>query len=169
MKEKSKRNEKAIKVAYQKGYRAANNGDIISPKGNTLNPMVKMMGKIPYFMFHVRVDGIIVSIPYHRFIAYQKYGDIVFGCDVIRHLDGNSTNNALNNIEMGTYQENSLDIPKEIRVAQAKHASSYVTVFDDKTVKSIKQYHSQTNSYKMTMEKFGISSKATLHNILHNR
>jgi hypothetical protein len=72
-------------------------------------------------------------------------------------------------MEMGTYQENLLDIPKEIRVAKAKHASSFITVYDDETVKSIKQYHSQTKSYKMTMEKFGISSKATLHNILHNR
>ena len=122
-----------------------------------------------YKRFGIRYGKQTINISVHRFVAFQKYGEIVFNSDCVRHLGGDAKNNSFDNIEIGTHQENSLDIPKEVRVATAKYASSFIPVYDDETVKSIKQHHSQTKSYKMTMEKFGISSKATLHNILHNR
>ena len=156
----------AIVLAFSFGYRATSDGEIISPRGKKLKLDTNKLG---YKRFGIRYGRQTISISVHRFVAFQKYGEIIFNSDCVRHLDGDAKNNSFDNIEIGTYQENSLDIPKEARVATAKYASSFITIYDDKTVKSIKQYHSQTKSYKKTMEKFGISSKGTLYNILNNR
>ena len=159
----------AIKIAFHKGYRVAPNGDIISPKGDILNGCTRKRCGLSYKTFGVRVDGKVTHIPVHRFVAYLKYGELGLTSDCVRHLDGNSTNNSLENIEIGTHRDNMLDIPKEIRVKRAKHASSFIVVYNDEMVCEIKRFHDKTNSYKQTMNKFGITSKATLHNILHNR
>lgn len=156
----------AIMLAFSLGYRATSDGEIISPHGKKLKLYTNKLG---YKRFGIRYGRQNISISVHRFVAFQKYGEIIFNSDCVRHLDGDAKNNSFDNIEIGTYQENSLDRPKEARVATAKYASSFITIYDDKTVMSIKQYHSQTKSYKKTMEKFGISSKGTLYNILKNR
>lgn len=38
----------------------------------------------------------------------------------MRHLDGNSLNNSIDNIEIGSWTDNRLDIKKEIRTSLAK-------------------------------------------------
>lgn len=115
------------------------------------------------------MNGKVTHISVHRFVAYIKYGELALTSDCVRHLDGDSTNNSFENIEIGTHSDNMFDIPKETRVQRAKHASRFITVYNDETVCDIKSFHAKTNSYKQTMEKFGITSKATLYNIIHNR
>lgn len=166
MKEKGFKRNKAIMLAFSLGYRAKENGDIVSPKGNSVGSWQHN----GYKRFGIRYKGQIFGIPVHRFVAYQKFGEIMFSCDCVRHLDGDCTNNSFANIELGTHKENSLDIPKEKRVALAKHAvSCYSGYNDDERVKEIKAFYAEAKSYKKTMEKFGISSKGTLHFILNNR
>lgn len=166
MKEKGFKRNKAIMLAFSLGYRAKENGDIISPKGN----IVGNLQRNGYKKFTIRYKGQIFNIPTHRFVAYQKYGEIIFSCECVRHLDGDCLNNSFNNIEIGTLKDNSLDIPKLKRIESARYAAScYSGYNNDERVKKIKEFHAKTKSYKKTMEHFGISSKGTLHFILNNR
>ena len=148
-----------IQEAYKKGYRVLPNGVVVSPAGR-VRKLVK--GRGGYLSFNVRINGVSKSIVLHRFCAYQKYGDIIFSCDCVRHLDGNKYNNSIDNIEIGTHSDNATDIPKEIRVSRARNN---IVHYD---MKGIIEYY-KVKSYSKTMERFGISSKGTLHFIIHHR
>ncbi len=109
-------------------------------------------------------------VPVHMLCAYQKYGEMALKCECVRHLDGNSLNNAHNNIAIGTLSENTMDIPEDVRRKRATKAShSYMMKWNAKDVETIKEYHSKGHSYKKTMEVFDISSKGTLYYILNKR
>lgn len=56
----------------------------------------------------MHVDGSKVKMNVHKAVVLAFIGDIPKSM-VIRHLDGNPTNNNLNNLRIGTYQENSND------------------------------------------------------------
>ena len=102
--------------------------------------------------------------------AFQKYGYIAFSYECIRHLDGNRTNNILENIEIGSYSDNQLDKSPEERKREATIAShSHIMKWNEEEVAMIKNYHKTSHSYRKTMTRFGISSKGTLHFILKNR
>jgi hypothetical protein len=165
----SSQSTQAIIDAYKQGYRATKEGAIISHTGRKLILHKTKYSGLVYLSFKMRYNGKPLNVLVHRFVAYQKYGEIAFGCDCVRHLDGNSENNSFDNIEIGTFHENSMDRCEEQRKLQAKHASRFNMVYTDDDVVKIKDFYAATRSYKQTMEKFGISSKATLHNILHNR
>lgn len=122
-----------------------------------------------YMEFSVRFDGEKhpQNVPVHRLQAYQKFGYKIFESGiVVRHLDGNSSNNSFDNIEIGTQQENMMDIPAEQRIAHAKHAASAQIKYN---ADEIKQFHAKSCSYTKTMEHFGIKSKGTLFHILNKR
>ena len=156
----------AVKKAFENGYRVNKNGFVISPVGSIKRTT---MNKNGYLRFSLRINIKSIPVFVHRLCAYQKYGILVFMCDCVRHLDGNKLNNCPENIEIGTFQENTLDIPKELRTKDAKYASSFITKYDESCVDKIKKYHDKTKSYLLTMKKFGISSKGTLHFILNRR
>ena len=108
--------------------------------------MEEKKNKKIYFIFSQKIKNNINNVQYHL-----------------------EKNDAFDNIEIGTFHENSMDRCEEQRKLQAKHASRFNMVYTDDDVVKIKDFYAATRSYKQTMEKFGISSKATLHNILHNR
>lgn len=166
----SKTTMEVIQEAYKKGYHVNDKGDVISPKGNVLKCKMTNNNRVKYLTFGVRFCGKVKYIHVHRLVAYQKYGDITFSCDCVRHLDGNSLNNSFDNIEIGTMSDNSHDIPKEKRVKIAKYASSFQRNYNnDIRVVEIKKYYKEVNSYSKTMERFGILSRGTLHYILNKR
>lgn len=151
--------------ALDKGYSVDNDGNVwYQGKQRKL-----MNGSRGYLEFSVRFDGYKTpkNVPVHRLQAYQKFGDKVFADGiVVRHLDGNPHNNSIDNIEIGTQQDNSFDIPQQQRIAHAKHASSFNILYD---AEKVKEFYNNCKSYKLTMEKFDIPSKGTLHNIIHKR
>lgn len=156
-----------IQRAYDEGYRVANDGSIISPDGNVKKTRV---GNDNYMRFTIGIDGLRSPIMVHRFAAYQKFGEIMFAADCIRHLDGNSLNNSLDNLEIGTNSDNRLDIQENVRIRVATIAShSNPKYRDNEFVKRVREYHEKERSYKKTMEKFGISSKGTLYHMLNKR
>jgi len=87
----------------------------------------------------------------------------------VRHLDGDSMNNAKKNIAIGTASENMLDRSKYDRAAHAIMASCKIRKFDDEQMFHIKELHANGWGYKKLMERFNISSKGTLHHILNNK
>ena len=82
----------------------------------------------------------------------------------MRHLNGNEMDNSWDNIGIGTHSDNMMDMPKEVRVAKAKHASSFLKKYNHENVRD---FHQSAKSYKKTMEYFGIKSKSTLYSILN--
>ena len=87
----------------------------------------------------------------------------------VRHLDGDSLNNEYTNITIGTNTKNQLDKPPEVRLSIAINASNKIRRFSDKELETIREFHSYSNSYKETMETFGIKSKGSLHYILNTK
>lgn len=115
--------KQAIMKAYEAGYRATENGDIISPKGILRKTRVKLMDGTPYKLFTVGLDGKSFPLAVHRFCAYQKYGIAIFNEGiVVRHLNNNSSDNSLKNLGIGTAHDNMMDKPKDQRIWQAIRA-----------------------------------------------
>ena len=152
---------------------AFNRGYVVSLEGQAYNKSGEKVGWIQYYKSGTPRDYITfkvnkkdVHVPVHRLQAFQKYGYKIFEDGiVVRHFDGKSLNNAWDNILIGTQQDNMMDVPEQIRISRAIHASSFKKKYNDK---QIKEFHSISKSYKKTMEEFGITSKGTLNYILKN-
>lgn len=157
----------AIIIYFRKGYRINADGYLVSPSGVIRKAKKRKDG---YFEVSFRMEGRFYHILLHRLCAYQKYGEIVFMADCVRHLDGDKSNNAPDNIEIGTDSDNAMDVPCLLRTERAVRATMCTSGYrNNEIVKEIRDYHKSTNSYKLTMRRFGISSKGTLHYILNER
>ena len=154
--------------AYKKGYRISKEGNVLSFTGEIIKPRINSNG---YFVFGFRTQeygsrGVLV----HQLQAYQKYGDKLFECDCVRHLNGDKLNNYYDNILIGTSSDNQMDRSKEDRIRSATIAShSYKLKYNDDEVIKIKKHHEMYKSYGKTMKVFGITSKGTLYFILNKR
>lgn len=168
MEKLSQRKENII-FAYNKGYYVDKNGNVFfNGKKRKLQTSWGAKKKRPYLSFCIKnAENKPKNIQVHQLQAYQKFGDKMFEDGiVVRHLNDDSLDNSYDNIEIGTISENMFDMPIEKRKELAKHAASFKIVYD---AEKIKEFYNECKSYKMTMEHFGIKSKGTLHNIIHNR
>lgn len=113
---------KAIIEADRRGYHCDEQGNIYNPLWKKIAAYDYSRG---YLAFSIRHEGEVVKIPVHRFVAFQKIGEVaLFDHVQVRHLDGNKKNNSWPNLDIGTQRENSLDIPYHIRVQRATHAAN---------------------------------------------
>lgn len=103
----------------------------------------------------------------HRFIAYCKFGDDLFESDNVRHLDGCHANNGWENIAIGSFSDNHMDKPKEVRLRSAKVAASYQRKLSDSEVHSLRRDRSNGFTYKMLCEKYGLA-KSTVSYIVRS-
>lgn len=156
------------KFAYEKGYRIDKNGVVTSMNGRILKLRTNTCG---YYVFGVKLYGNKVeNVTVHRFQAYTKFGNELYQPNiVVRHLNGNPLDNSYNNIAIGTIQDNVFDIPPEVRAMSAYIASRKRIKYDDDLVKLIRLDHENGVSYKQLMQKYNISSKGTLNNIINKR
>lgn len=155
------KNQEGIINANKKGY-------IVDKEGNVFykNKKRKLSNNCNYLRFTIRYNKVHFYIKVHQLQAYQKFGDKIFENGiVVRHLNGNSLDNSYENIGIGTHQDNILDIPQEIRLKKAIHASSFSQKYNHK---EIYDFYMSCKSYKKTMEKFGITSK-NLINYIKNK
>lgn len=154
--------KKIEQIASKRGYIVTEEGKLLNPKGDIIGEYINTNG---YYVTYIRVEGKKTEVYIHRLQAYQKYGDKLFEEGIlVRHKGGNPLDNTWDNILIGTQSDNMMDIPEQIRIKRAQHATSYVRKYDKQEVRG---FHKQDNSYKKTMEKFGITSKGTLHFILN--
>lgn len=157
--------QKSLLEAYNKGYRIEKDGEAYSMHGQ-LNVNYDSHG---YKVFYVGIGERRTSkVYYHRLVAYQKYGNEIFKKGMVcRHLNGNKLDNSFDNIAIGTQRDNAFDRPQEERISHAILASNNTRRFSDEEMKLLKEFYQKTKSYKLTMEKFNISSKGTLYNMLN--
>ena len=132
-----------IVLAYDKGYRVDILGRLVSPNGVLRKCFVNNKG---YFVFTQRYgkrrDNKMATIPVHRLAAYQKFGKAVFDkAIVVRHSNDDPKDNSLDNISIGSQQQNMLDRDPEVRKRHATHAASFKRKFTDKEEKEIKEFY----------------------------
>jgi len=149
--------------AYAKGYRISKEG-VLTYKERIVEGSIHMA----YKEFGYRDDNHkVIKCKFHRLQAYQKYGNKIYEDGMcVRHLDGNPLNNTWDNIEIGTHQENMMDIPREERVKHAIKATKGMIRWDYKKIRAM---HDSGMSYREIIAETGITSKGTLSYIINER
>lgn len=156
-----------IRFLYRKGYIINESGQLISPKGKIRKTYINKYNR--YHYCSIRINGKVFSFPIHRLAAFQKYGEKLFEQDCVRHLDGNSLNNALDNIEIVSWSDNMMDIPRDIRIAKSRNAFRHLKGYrDEEEVNKIKEYK-KNHSYKETIKRFKLPSMGSLWYKLKHR
>jgi len=146
--------------AYNLGYRVNENGELIGLKGK---PVGSNSGG--YYRIKIRENGSLINCSTHRLQAYQKYGEDIYKSGIVcRHLNGDSLDNSIDNIVIGTHSDNMMDRKQEDRIAKATYASSFIKVHNHDEIIS---FYNKSKSYNKTMKEFNISSKGTLHYIIN--
>ena len=154
------RQEEVTRLSKEKGYYVDSEGILFNKKGQKLSVSKNNKGN-GYYSFNIRVNGSKPTRSFvHRLQAFQKFGDVLFKEGVVvRHLDGDSTNNSFINIGLGDNFDNAQDIPKEKRIINASNPTyNHQEVIDDKR---------NGLTYTEIMLKHGIKSKGTVSFILN--
>lgn len=146
----------AVILALKKGYTIDDFGNCFR-KGNPIKLTNSNNG---YSKFNIRDSDKTRVVYVHKMQAFKKFGEKAFQEGTcVRHLNGNAFDNSINNIEIGTLQQNSLDIPKEKRILNASHPKhNHSEILND---------YRNGLTYKKIMEKHGITSKGTLSFIIN--
>lgn len=156
---------KKVLTAYKYGYRVLVDGTLMSP--NLSVPMSPYLSSKGYYRCPVRFEGKKTSIDVHRLQAYQKYGHKIFHKNIhVRHLNGNPLDNSINNIAIGTPQDNSLDRPPEDRLAQAKKAAKVLRKLSDEQLVEFRADRENGFTYSQLMKKYGLA-KSTVSYIVN--
>jgi hypothetical protein len=159
-----------IKYVFDQGYRVLNN-NIVNPKGKILSISIDSRGYPSITINTKKINGKrqFRRLYLHRLVAYQKYGEQIFGENVqVRHLDGNSYNFNPSNIAIGSQSENMMDRDPEERSKMASYAASFNIKYDDDTVRMIKNDRNNGMKYPLLCSKYHIA-KSTLWYILNKR
>jgi hypothetical protein len=147
--------------SVEKGYYVDKNGYVFNKNGKKLSANKCKNG---YLSFNIRLGkGEKPTRSFiHKLQAFQKFGAEMFlDGIVVRHLNGESTDNSYENIEIGTYKDNSLDIPKDKRVINSSKANKK---YDHNEI--IKDANNGY-TFSQIMDKYGIKSKGTISFIIN--
>lgn len=159
-----------IRYAFDNGYRVLNN-NIVNPKGKILSISIDPRGYPSITINIKKINGKrqFRRLYLHRLVAYQKYGEQIFGEGVqVRHLDGNSCNFNLSNIAIGSQSENMMDQDPKERLKRSLYAALFNTKHDDDKVRMIKNDRNNGMKYPLLCSKYNIA-KSTLWYILNKR
>lgn len=138
----------AIKQAYEKGYRAKEDGTIYNPKGERVG--YKKDGRN---VFGHTSKGLFSAIRFNRFIAYQLWGDEVFKEGiVVRHLNDIKDDDRFENLSLGTQADN---------IADKKRNRSVIRKYTNKERKTIHLYYLKYG-FANTLRKFNFSGDVLL-------
>lgn len=150
---------KNMLLAYTRGYRVSTRGEVISPSGK----IRKVLPKNGYMFFLIYQEKKTRMVFVHRLAAYQKYENNIFSTGVlVRHKNGNSLDNSLANILIGSNSDNQLDISAIKRFNRSVIATQFVRVWSDSQLQNIfdDRYKNLFN-YRELKDKYNIS-KSTL-------
>ena len=147
-------------LALNKGITITQDGCVIGIRGRNIS----YPGKDGYLHVTLRHKGKTNVVPVHRIQAYLKYGDEIYGKGiVVRHLNGDKTDNSWDNISIGTESENRMDIPEQERSRIAKIAASKNGLsYPKEKIILIKEDLANGLTYKEIMKKHNVSSKGTI-------
>ncbi len=142
-------------AAFNLGYRIIN-GICINPEGEEQRlGLCPKKANVSYSRFSINKGKSEVFV--HLLAAYQKYGNIwLLGKLQVRHLNTISTDNRLENIELGTSKENYDDLPKEKREQAYDNGLRKWTkskrFFTEEQVKEIREKSYSQSIYSLAQE-----------------
>ena len=140
-------------IAYEKGYRVTKDGQLLNPKGIKIGSI----NNHGYEKTNIGINGKDVVIKTHRLQAYQKYGNKLYEDGiVVRHLNGNPLDNSFNNIAIGTYRDNTMDIPKEIRIKSTYAAAKTSIKYPKKFVLKLREEYKEIKNYAELGRKYNM-------------
>ncbi len=148
-----------VRTAFDRGYRVTQSGDVTSPAGGTrkLRSHAKRRGQPPYLSFSLAVGERTATIYVHKLAALQLFGDAAFAPDVVvRHLDGDSVNNSLANLALGSQTENAFDRLPESRKAHALKAAAARRLLSDDQVRALVERRRSGARAVVVAREFGV-------------
>ena len=159
---------KPEELALINGYTVTKEGILLNRNGIQVKGRIKDR-KRDYYNFDIRIgprkENKKVHCMIHRLQAYQKFGDKIYEKGiVVRHLNGDRYDNSYDNIDIGTNKDNKNDIPKELVFINCGQISRK---YSKETIESIRKDYENGMSYSNIMIKYNISSKGTVHYIIH--
>jgi len=144
-------------IAYERGYRVTKDGDLLNPEGLKIG-CINSRG---YNNTRIGFNEKTLYIATHRLQAYQKYGNKLFEDGiVVRHLNGNKSDNCWNNIAIGTSKDNSMDIPKEIRIKRSILGAKTSIKYPKKFVLKLREEYELVKNYNELGRKYNIPSNS---------
>lgn len=168
-----------IKLAHFKGYRVTPAGEVLNSNGKPrILRLATSNASVRYLVFSLYTPDGAFPVHVHKLQAYQKFGEAMFEPNiVVRHLDGNSLNNAPDNIAIGTITDNAMDRPKLDRSLHAQLASKAASRRSDETWEAVRADYAAGLGYKKLEKKYGIGrstlsyqlSKKAAYRTLANR
>ena len=152
----------------ERGYTATKDGRVISPGGKEKSLWrntsgydtfsVTIVKDLDRFRKNKDAKSNVWAVGVHKLVAYQKFGDAMFLDGIqVRHLDGDKTNNAIDNISIGTQSENRLDMSPEVRMRTAIDAGRANSTLTDDDVVSIREQFDEGATLQAVMNKYGIA------------
>lgn len=137
-------------IAYDRGYRVTKDGDLLNPKEKKIGSI----NNTGYEGTGIWIDKKQQKLHTHRIQAYQKYGNKLYEDGiVVRHLNGNPLDNSFNNIAIGTYRDNTMDIPKEIRTKSCVAAAKTHIKYPKEFVLKLREEYKEMKSYSELSKK----------------
>ena len=145
-------------IAYEKGYRVTKDGHLLNPRGKVIGNISS--GYIRMALYEEKK----MSVKVHRLQAYQKYGNKLYEDGiVVRHLNGNKLDNSWDNIAIGTYRDNSMDIPKEIRIKRAILAGKASIKYPKEFILKLREEYKEIKNYSKLSRKHNIEVTTIWH------
>lgn len=157
-------------IAFNKGITVNKDGKAFNSNGKQIGFQTKN-GNYIYNIIKVRdpFDKKSIPVKIARLQAYQKYGDKIYESGmVIRHLDGNSTNDSYDNIKIGTYSENNLDIPPKQRQLNCLGSTKSTRKYSDELLIQIRKEKAEGARNFELCNKYNIP-KSTMCHILKTK
>ena len=149
-----------MRAAYGYGYRAAADGRILSPAG--VDVPLSQHARTGYWHFSAKRCRSPLAV--HRFVAYQRFGDVALAAECVRHLNDNRNDNSFTNIAYGTRSQNQLDIPVDKRSLMGVRRNRKKRRFKDEQVRRIRAMVADGASLGVLRRTFG-GSLGALANI----
>ena len=152
--------------AYLEGYRVSNEGEVFK-NGKPIKQRIrckcidkKYETRYKVFAFQNRPTAT------HQLVAYQKFREEwLFGENIVRHLNNDSLDNSLDNIQLGSPWDNYHDRPLEARLFSLKKAHESIRKFSDDQIKEIRN----SNKSPVELAKEYSCSPVAMRNIVKGR
>jgi hypothetical protein len=159
-----------ITEVFEAGLRVNENGEVIGVSGRVRSIRI-VVNSCGYRKAQVSVslNGKSSRITVAKLAAYQWFGAQALAPNThVRHLDGNSLNNAKANLAIGTASENSMDRPMANRVASAKFAATKIRRLSEEEVAAFRLDRAAGMSLNALSKKYKIA-KSTASYIVNNK
>lgn len=148
---KSSPSDAMIRAAFADGFRATPEGKITNPKGGLVHMWPHH--KTRYWYFSARGHRTPLSV--HRFVAYQKFGDVALAAECVRHENDDRGDNRPDNILYGTKRQNMMDIPAEKRSSMGVKRNRGKRRYSDEQVREIRGLFASKVTLADVQRKYG--------------